>query len=63
MSFEAAEKFLEEKRMKVGTLTTLEECRLLPQVFYGQAAAVIRATQRYNRMERWKSSLNIVHDK
>lgn len=55
MPFPEAEKFLAEKRRRVGTITTLEECRLLPQIFYGQAAAVIRATQRYNAIGRWKT--------
>jgi len=59
MPFNEAEKFLEEKRMSVGTLTTLEECRLRPQIFYGQASAVIRATQRYNSMGGWKAPLEI----
>jgi len=51
MPFEQAEKFLAEKRTTVDTITTLEECKLLQLfVFYGKAAAVIRATQRYNSM-------------
>jgi len=51
MPFPEAEKFLAEKRKRVGTITTLEECKLLQFfVFYGKAAAVIRASNRYNSM-------------
>jgi len=57
MPFEQAQKFLDEKRTTVDTITTLEECKLLQLfVFYGKAAAVIRASNRYNSMMAGKNS-------
>lgn len=49
--FQEAEEFLREKRMKSGTITTLESCRMRPQIFYGQCAAVLRAAQRINSID------------
>jgi len=58
MPFDEAEKFLEAKRLPLDTITTLEECRLIPQFFYGQAAAEIRASQRYNMVRSGKEHSN-----
>lgn len=46
LSFDEAESLLNRKR-SLGYKTTLENCRILPQIFYGHAASAIRASERF----------------
>lgn len=48
MAFSEAEHFLTEKR-KEGAITTLETCRIMPELFYGHVAAAIRAAERMKK--------------
>lgn len=57
MDFWAAEDFLLNRRRE-GAVTTLETCIQVPQVFYGQAAAAMRAADRLAQLSKMKKSVD-----
>ena len=52
ISFDFAERILEEKR-KQGSITTLQECRYLPKFFYGHSLAIVNAREIFEKINQF----------